>query len=45
MYSLYVIILEIDLEPICYFEQDFLPIIVVFFIFSYSINKNIFSYV
>jgi len=43
MYSLYFIIFEIDFEQICYFEQDFFPIIVVFFIFFYSINKSIFS--
>jgi len=43
MYSLYVSILEIDFKLICYFEQDLFPIIVVFFIFFYSINKNIFS--
>jgi len=40
MYSLYFIIFEIDFELICYFEQDLFPIIVVFFIFFYSINKN-----
>jgi len=45
MHSLYIIILEIDFELICYFKQDLFPIIVVFFIFFYSINKNIFSYV
>ena len=43
MHSLYIIILEIDFELICYFKQDLFPIIVVFFIFFYSINKNIFS--
>ena len=43
MYSLYFIIFEIDFELICYFEQDLFPIIVVFFIFFYSLNKNIFS--
>jgi len=43
MYFLYFIIFEIDLELICYFEQDLFPIIVVFFIFLCSINKSIFS--
>jgi len=43
MYFLYVTILEIDFELICYFEQELFLIIVVFFIFFYSINKNIFS--
>jgi len=43
MYSLYFIVFEIDLELICYFEQDLFPIIIVFFIFFYSINNNIFS--
>jgi len=43
MYSLYFIVFEIDFELICYFEQDLFPIIVVFFIFFYSINKNILS--
>jgi len=43
MYSLYVINLDIDFELICYCEQDLLPFIVVFFIFFYSINNNIFS--
>jgi len=43
MYSLYFIIFEIDLELICYFEQELFSIIVVFSIFFYSINKNIFS--
>jgi len=38
MYSMYFIIFEIDFELICYFEQDLFPIIVVFFIFLYSIN-------
>jgi len=42
MYSLHVIILEVDCEFICYFEEDLFPIIVVFFIF-FSINKNVFS--
>jgi len=35
--------LGIDFELICYFEQDVFPIIVVFLIFFYSINKNLFS--
>jgi len=34
MYSLYFIIFEIDLELICYFEQELFSIIVVFLIFS-----------
>ena len=42
MYSLHVIISEIDCELICYFEKDLFPIIVVFYIF-FSINKNVFS--
>jgi len=43
MYSLHVIILESDFELICYFEQNLFSIIVVFFIYFYSIYKNIFS--
>jgi len=43
MHSLYIIILEIDVKLICYFEQDFFPIILVDNIFFYSRNKNIFS--
>jgi len=43
MHALYFIVFEIDLELICYFEQDLFPTIVVFFIFFYSTNKNIFS--
>jgi len=42
MYSPRVIILEIDCELICCFEEDLFPIIVVLFIF-FSINKNVFS--
>ena len=43
MYSLYFFVFEIDFELICFFEQDLFPIIVVFFTFFYSINKNILS--
>jgi len=43
MHPLHIIILEIDFKLIWYFEQDFIPIIVVFFIFLYSMNKDILS--